>query len=118
LTIQRHPLSCQTYDILNGKRTEEGVPAGVYETFGKTRTWLSPEGVDANKADEISLTCGEQGEATSPLERVASLYERVAEAGVFRPRVHFRACHPETGGCRIDGFAKTRSRAAGNDITC
>ena len=32
---------------------------GMYETFGKKRTWLFPEDVDANKADEITLTYGE-----------------------------------------------------------
>jgi penicillin amidase len=32
---------------------------GMYETFGKKRTWLFPEDVEANKADEVTLTCGE-----------------------------------------------------------
>jgi penicillin amidase len=32
---------------------------GMYETFGKKRTWLFPEDVDANKADEVTLTYGE-----------------------------------------------------------
>jgi hypothetical protein len=32
---------------------------GMYATFGKKRTWLFPQDVDANKADEVTLTYGE-----------------------------------------------------------
>ncbi len=33
----------------------------MYATFGKKRTRLFPEDVDANKADEISPICGGRG---------------------------------------------------------
>jgi|GEM_PF-4275623 len=36
----------------------------MYATFGKKPTRLFPEDVEANKADEISPICGEQGERT------------------------------------------------------